>query len=89
MGILFIVDRADALESCLATADPAADTVLLIEDGVYGATRAQDWSGTLAALEPDLRARGLLNRLSPRITVVDDAGFVDLVVAHQPIVTWR
>ena len=88
MPILFIVNHSGALASCLDIAG-AADTVLLIEDGVYGATRTHDWNGHLAALEPDLRARGLLNRLAPGITVVDDAGFVDLVVAHQPIVTWR
>ena len=88
MSILFIVNHSCAMASCLAVAG-AADTVLLIEDGVYGATREPDWNGTLAALEPDLRARGLLDRLAPGVVVVDDAGFVDLVVAHQPIVTWR
>lgn len=88
MPILFIVNHSSALASCLAIAD-VADTVLLIEDGVYEATRTHDWNGQLAALEPDLRARGLLKRLAPGVVVVEDTGFVELVVAHQPIVTWR
>jgi len=88
MAILFIVNRASAIEGCLATAEPT-DTVLLIEDAVYAATRTYDWPGQLAALEPDVRARGLGRRLAAGIRVVSDAEFVELVVAHQPIVTWR
>ena len=88
MAILFIVNHAEALGDCLATADPA-DTVLLIEDGVYAATKHHTWPGRLAALDPDLRARGLLHRLAPGVRVVTDSEFVDLVVEHQPIVTWR
>jgi len=56
MAIPFIVNCEPALASCLATA-AASDTVLLIEDGVFGAVRSHEWTGTLAALEPDIRSR--------------------------------
>ena len=72
-------------------------SILLIEDGVYGATR-----GTIAepmvtgaagrkfyVLEPDLRARGVAaDRLIEGIEPVDYAGFVDLVEAHDKVQAW-
>jgi tRNA 2-thiouridine synthesizing protein B len=88
MGILFIVNRAPALASCLGVAAPS-DTVLLIEDGVFAATAAPAFSGNLVALEPDVRARGLAARVAHDVCVVDDTGFVELVTTHEPIVTWR
>jgi tRNA 2-thiouridine synthesizing protein B len=88
MGILFIVNRATALASCLGVAAPS-DTILLIEDGVFAATAARDWTGSLVALEPDVRARGLAERVLHDVRVVDDTGFVELVTTHEPIVTWR
>lgn len=88
MNILFIVNNAAALDACLALAG-GTDTVLLTEDGVYAGTRARAWPGRLHALEPDVRARGLAERLAPGVTLVDDAGFVELVVAHSPVVSWR
>jgi sulfur relay protein TusB/DsrH len=88
MGILFIVNQAAALASCFGVAT-TSDSILLIEDGVFAAVTSHRWSGTLAALEPDVRARGLTERLASHVRVVDDAGFVDMVTTHQPIVTWR
>lgn len=88
MAVLFIVNRASALTSCLATAEPS-DTVLLIEDGVFGAIGAESTRGQLAALEPDLRARGLLGRIAAGVRVISDADFVDLATTHAPLVTWR
>ncbi|MBX3707408.1 MAG: sulfurtransferase complex subunit TusB [Pseudomonadales bacterium] len=88
MNILFIVNHMAGLDSCLALAG-ATDTVLLIEDGVYAAVTPRAWSGRLIALEPDVRARGLAARLAPGVTLVDDAGFVELTVAHSPVVSWR
>ncbi len=88
MAVLFIVNRASALASCLATAE-ASDTVLLIEDGVFGAIGAPAARSPIAALEPDLRARGLLGRIADGVRAISDADFVDLAIAHSPVVTWR
>ncbi len=75
----------------------ADDAILLLEDGVYAGIAAGMAAGMAAhapprplhALEPDVRARGLQDRLGPGVTVISDAGFVRLVERHQPIVTWR
>jgi tRNA 2-thiouridine synthesizing protein B len=88
MATLHIVSRQAALASCLATAG-AGDTVLLIEDGVYASTRATPGPVSLVALEPDVRARGLAGRMAPGVGLATDARFVELVVSHQPVVTWR
>jgi tRNA 2-thiouridine synthesizing protein B len=88
MAILHIVNRRAGLESCLAIAD-ASDAILLIEDGVYAAGKPHPWPGAVFALRPDVEARGLLGRLSAGVQLATDADFVELVVAHKPIVTWR
>jgi tRNA 2-thiouridine synthesizing protein B len=86
-----------ALASCLAhVADDAA--IILIEDGVYAALAAARppaqltaiaARGALHALGPDLMARGLATaRLIEGIKVVDYEGFVDLTVAHAPVMAW-
>lgn len=86
MAALHLVNHASALPACLARAG-ADDAVLLLEDGVYAAVTST--SRAVYVLEADVRARGLVARLPAHATVVDDAGFVDLVAAHQPVVTWR
>jgi len=91
-----------ALASCLAhAADDAA--IILIEDGVYAALAsahpvaglptdglaAVAARGALHALGPDLEARGLDgSKLIDGVKLVDYAGFVDLTVAHQPVMAW-
>ena len=66
--------------------------VLLIEDGVYAATRGNSAESDVRQLMsrlkvyvllPDLEARGMADRLIEGITGVDYGGFVDLV-AEQP-----
>ncbi len=45
--------------------------------------------GAIYALESDLAARGLVD--SPLLAgtkIVDYAGFVDLTVAHSPVMAW-
>lgn len=86
MATLHIVNRASALASCLTLAGPQ-DAVLLIEDGVYAGVVPA--SRQLLALEDDVAARGLLDRMSESVRLVSYAGFVDLVVDHQPIASWR
>ncbi len=81
------------LSRCIASAT-SGDAVLLIGDGVYCAVAdlfalavkrpKLQWFG----LQADADARGLLGRLADTVELIDDARFVELVVAHQPIVTW-
>lgn len=88
MSTLHLVNNAAALESCLSVA-AAQDSILLLEDGVYAAAGARAPQRQLFVLEADVNARGLRERLGKDTRIVDDAGFVALVEAHQPVVTWR
>lgn len=89
MAALHLVNRSRALADCLQIAAPD-DTILLIEDAVFRATAALAPPGrALLALQPDVSARGLTGRLAATVTCIDDADFVQRVVDHQPIVTWR
>ncbi|MHB8495587.1 MAG: sulfurtransferase complex subunit TusB [Casimicrobiaceae bacterium] len=85
-----------SLDTCLKHAKPGS-AVLLIEDGVYAATkstaasqRLQDALATLSvyALKPDVDARGMQGRLMDGIKLVDYGGFVDLVVEHNVVQSW-
>jgi tRNA 2-thiouridine synthesizing protein B len=98
--MLHIVNKSplerNALDSCLAAAQPGA-AVLLIEDGVYAATRGNaaepKLSAALANLEiyvlaPDLEARGMAQSLTGGVKLVDYAGFVELVTQHRNCQSW-
>lgn len=90
--MLHIVNKTASLDVCRRFAQPG-HAVLLIEDGVLAATRA-DLLGDAAAslkvyaLQPDLAARGMAGRLQPGITTVDYAGFVELVATHSNNQSW-
>lgn len=91
------------MENCLNLVMPG-DAVILIEDGVYGATSGQ--SSALVsikvcinelvkddviffALQADCEARGLdLALLMPYFTLVDDISFVDLVARADKTLSW-
>jgi tRNA 2-thiouridine synthesizing protein B len=88
MATLHLVNKVAALSACVAVAADD-DAVLLLEDGVYAATAVLAPHRSLHALEPDVRARGLTDRLATHVEVVSDAQFVTLVETHQPVVTWR
>ena len=76
----------------------AGASILLIEDGVYGApkgTVAEDMvKGAMGdrkvyALKSDLMARAIKeDRIIEGIAVVDYAGFVDLVEANDKVQAW-
>jgi tRNA 2-thiouridine synthesizing protein B len=98
--MLHIVNKSPlektSLDSCLATAQPGA-AVLLIEDGVYAATRGsaaeakmRDAMGQLKVyvLKPDMEARGMADRVMDGVTLVDYGGFVDLVTEHPNCQSW-
>jgi tRNA 2-thiouridine synthesizing protein B len=72
-------------------------TLLLIEDGVYAATRGNAGEAKVrqamgrlkvCALMPDLQARGVADRLIDGVSAVDYEGFVDLVVEHKNSQSW-
>ncbi|MEK9719451.1 MAG: sulfurtransferase complex subunit TusB [Quisquiliibacterium sp.] len=97
--MLHIVNKsptaAPALSSALRLSGKGA--LLLIEDAVYAATlgspaeaelrKAQDRL-KVYALAPDLEARGMADRVSDGVTLIDYDGFVDLVVEHSSCQSW-
>ncbi len=98
--MLHIVNKSplerNSLDSCLAAAQPGA-ALLLIEDGVYAATRGNAAESKLRAalghieiyvLSPDLEARGMAQSMAEGVKPVDYAGFVDLVAQHRNCQSW-
>ena len=98
--MLHIVNKSpserNALDSCLATAQPGG-ALLLIEDGVYAATRGGVAEAKLRvamgklevyALAPDLEARGMANAVSEGVKLVDYAGFVELAAKFNTCQSW-
>ncbi len=87
MATLHLVNKAAAWRDCEPLLS-SEDAVLLIEDGVYAARQAAGASADIQALEPDIRARGLIGRLPDRVRAVSFADFVNLVVSYDRVVTW-
>ena len=98
--MLHIVNKSHrqtrTLDSCLRLAQDG-HALLLIEDGVYAATRGGAASAGLAgalarlkvyALQPDLEARGMAGSVADGVTTIDYAGFVDLVAEHPTSQSW-
>ncbi|MHB1591423.1 MAG: sulfurtransferase complex subunit TusB [Sulfuricella sp.] len=98
--MLHIVNKSpserNTLDSCLRMAKKGS-TILLIEDGVYGATKGgvaeKKLKAAMAdvkvyALWPDLEARGMLDSVIDGIEHVDYNGFVDLVAADKNVQSW-
>ena len=99
--MLHIVNKSPSqtrtLDSCLRLAQDGS-AVLLIEDGVYAATRGNaDAAALHAGLRPaaGVRAAARLRRarhaprsLADGITLVDYGGFVDLVAQHKTTHSW-
>jgi tRNA 2-thiouridine synthesizing protein B len=98
MGALHLIasspDASAAVQNCLRVAGPT-DAVILIGNGVYCAVapafrRLVTRSATPEwyALAPDVDRRGISAALGESVVVIDDLRFVDLVITHQPIVSW-
>jgi len=98
--MLHIVNKSPfasgSLQSCLRVAKPGS-TILLIEDGVYGAMAGTAVSAeviaaaadrTVCALAPDVAARGVSAKVLDGITLVDYDGFVDLVASTDGVQSW-
>ncbi|HQY28346.1 MAG TPA: sulfurtransferase complex subunit TusB [Burkholderiaceae bacterium] len=97
--MLHIVNKSptdgNALDGALRLAGSGA--LLLIEDGVYAATRGNPAEARVRSamervkvyvLAPDLEARGMADRLTEGVTAVDYGGFVDLVADHPNCQSW-
>jgi tRNA 2-thiouridine synthesizing protein B len=97
--MLHIVNKSpserNTLDSVLRIAQ--SGSLLLIEDGVYAATRGNAAEARLTAamarlkvyaLLPDLEARAVADRVIDGVTPVDYAGFVDLVAEHPNNQSW-
>lgn len=89
--------QTQTLLSCLSHVQ-AGDSVLMIEDGVYGAmgstTLADAVAGlggqvNLFVLGEDLAARGIdAGRIADGITKIDMDGFVDMVASTDRTQSW-
>lgn len=76
----------------------AGSSILLLEDGVYGATKGTAMEGMVKdvmgdrkvyALRSDLMARAIKeDRVIDGVEIVDYAGFVDLVEANDKVQAW-
>jgi len=97
MSMLHLVNKSPYEKGNLNTASSvmkSGDVLLLIEDGVYAAVKSGKASAMLAgltvsALGPDLAARGISeDKLADGVTVVDYAGFVELVEKNDKVQSW-
>jgi len=101
MSLLHTVNKsafnAETLLNCLAICQ-AKHSVLLIEDGVYGAMKSSPCRNQIEqlsaqgvsffALAPDVKARGLGDMLIAEVTLASDQDFVNLVVLHSATQSW-
>jgi tRNA 2-thiouridine synthesizing protein B len=95
--MLHLVNKSPYDASSLDTASSIMkgdDALLLIEDGVYAAVKNGKAAARLEGLKvsvlgPDLAARGIgEDKLIDGVTVVDYAGFVDMVEANDKVQSW-
>lgn len=98
--MLHIVNKShterNALSTCLRLAQDG-HSLLLIEDGIYAATTAAAQASGIAAatgrlavyaLQGDVAARGMSGKLVEGVTLIDYAGFVDLVAELPNNQSW-
>ncbi len=69
------------------------DGVIFIESAVYTACGAEpemfsNFNITAYALKTDILARGIQDKISEKITVVDDGEFVELCCLYKKSVSW-
>ncbi|MEH6649815.1 MAG: sulfurtransferase complex subunit TusB [Motiliproteus sp.] len=86
--------NSHCLADCLRVITPPA-LLLLIEDGVYGATDANKalWQSLpkeveCYVLQADIDARGLAQLITPHFSPVDDSGFVELTIRATKVQSW-
>lgn len=100
--MLHIVNKSPlqtkSLDSCLRIASHTkVGAVLLVEDGVYAATKGNSVAAQVEqaaknirvyVLRPDLEARGMQDAVIDGVNLVDYGGFVDLVAEHNSVQSW-
>ncbi len=87
----------NTLTSCLKVCTEH-DGILLLEDGVFGATTSAPGADEIQmlsqrgvkvfALMNDIKARGLEGKLAPNIELVDYNAFVQLTLDHRCVQSW-
>ena len=100
MTMLHTVNKSpfgnNSLESCLRCAK-AGSSILLIEDGIYGATEGTSISDSVKAamtdkkvyaLGPDVEARGVKDKVIDGIELVDYKGFVKRAAELDTVQAW-
>ena len=101
MATLHTVNKSpfdkNSLDTCIRLAT-SGSSVLLIEDGVYGAMKGTEKSAAVEGakgeisfyvLGPDLKARGIgEDKIIDGIKVVDYDGFVSLTVDNDKVQAW-
>lgn len=100
MAVLHIVNKSpyerNAFNSCLRLASSGAG-ILLIEDGIYAAQASGSHSAQLDAalekhsiyaLQADIEARGMNDKLNPGVKLVDYDGFVNLTTEFDKVQSW-
>ena len=87
MSVLHLVNRPEALGSCVAHV-AGGDAVLLLGDGVDAAhdPRLAGLDAPVAAIDEDAAARAVA--LAPPVRPVGYDGFVALVADHDASVSW-
>lgn len=101
MSILHIINKSsfthNTLRSCIAVCS-SQDSLLLIEDGVFGALQGAPDAQALQslmernivvyALSADVNARALRQKIEPRIQLITYEEFVQLTVMHNCTQSW-
>ncbi|WP_407079439.1 sulfurtransferase complex subunit TusB [Candidatus Regiella insecticola] len=97
INMLYTVSRSpyqSDLSYLLALVTPK-DDILFLQDGVTAVIKDSEifnnllsQSKNLFVLKDDLSARGLNEKISEIVTVIDYAGFVDLTVKHHQHFAW-
>ncbi|QEY14865.1 sulfurtransferase complex subunit TusB [Cellvibrio sp. KY-GH-1] len=101
MSTLHIINKSsfthNTLGSCLAVCSNQ-DSLLLIEDGVFGALQSAPDAKALQslnakniavyALSADVNARALTQKIEPGIQLITYEEFVQLTVKHKCIQSW-
>ncbi|MDO8343086.1 MAG: sulfurtransferase complex subunit TusB [Cellvibrio sp.] len=87
----------NTLTSCLRVCTER-DGILLLEDGVFGATTSAPGADELQmlsqrgvkifALMNDIKARGLEGKVAPNISLIDYNAFVQLTLDHRCVQSW-
>ena len=91
--MLHIVKNIQALEE-VVTFFNDGDSLILIEQAVFAANPQhkayrQIQGLNISVLASDAKARGIENRISSNIALIDYDGFVELTVTHSNSVTWE